>query len=192
MSGNLSEVCALRRFTGGLAPPSETRRHRTIPWSWKTFMEEANGPATHYDDRDCFGTSDRKRSNGSGAGLWPALRACDANRARAVLESGPPDTGATGPTATSGSTPPLLPFRCQTVTGTTRPQSLERGQRSSRAVAEMYIKGVSTRQDVMREFGSLSSSQVSRTTKLLDEELAAQPAPDELPDPGCALRKSPP
>ncbi len=81
------------------------------------------------------------------------------------------------PTATSGSTPPLLPFRCQTVTGTIRPQSLERGQRSSRAVAEMYIKGVSTRQDVMREFGSLSSSQVSRATRLLDEELAAQPAP---------------
>ena len=61
------------------------------------------------------------------------------------------------------------------------PQSLERGQRSSRAVmlavAEMYIKGVSTRQaeDVMREFGieSLSSSQVSRATKLLDKELAA-------------------
>jgi transposase-like protein len=61
------------------------------------------------------------------------------------------------------------------------PQSLERGQRSSRAVmlavAEMYIKGVSTRQaeDVMREFGieSLSSTQVSRAAKLLDEELAA-------------------
>lgn len=50
------------------------------------------------------------------------------------------------------------------------PQSLERGHRSVRAVmlavAEMYIKGVSTRQAeaVMREFGieSLSSSQVSR------------------------------
>ena len=61
------------------------------------------------------------------------------------------------------------------------PQSLERGQRSSRAVmlavAEMYIKGVSTRQaeDVMRQFGieSLSSTQVSRATKLLDDELAA-------------------
>ncbi|MCP4211311.1 MAG: IS256 family transposase [Halieaceae bacterium] len=61
------------------------------------------------------------------------------------------------------------------------PQSLERGQRSSRAVmlavAEMYIKGVSTRQAeaVMREFGieSLSSTQVSRATKLLDDELAA-------------------
>ena len=61
------------------------------------------------------------------------------------------------------------------------PQSLERGQRSSRAVmlavAEMYIKGVSTRQaeDVMREFGieSLSSTQVSRATKLLDDELEA-------------------
>ncbi|WP_139384078.1 IS256 family transposase [Novosphingobium mathurense] len=61
------------------------------------------------------------------------------------------------------------------------PQSLERTRRSVRAVvlsvAEMYIKGVSTRQAeaVMREFGieSLSSSQVSRATKLLDEELEA-------------------
>lgn len=61
------------------------------------------------------------------------------------------------------------------------PQSLERGRRSVRAVmlavAEMYIKGVSTRQAeaVMREFGieSLSSSQVSRAAKLLDEELEA-------------------
>ena len=49
------------------------------------------------------------------------------------------------------------------------PQALERGRRSCRAVmlavAEMYIKGVSTRdaEAVMREFGhkSLSSSQVS-------------------------------
>ena len=61
------------------------------------------------------------------------------------------------------------------------PQSLERGRRSVRAVmlavAEMYIKGVSTREAeaVMREFGieSLSSSQVSRAAKLLDEELEA-------------------
>ncbi|MCP4210527.1 MAG: IS256 family transposase [Halieaceae bacterium] len=61
------------------------------------------------------------------------------------------------------------------------PQSLERGRRSVRAVmlavAEMYIKGVSTREveAVMREFGieSLSSAQVSRATKLLDEELEA-------------------
>jgi len=61
------------------------------------------------------------------------------------------------------------------------PQSLERGRRSVRAVmlavAEMYIKGVSTRQAeaVMREFGieSLSSSQVSRAAKLLDDELEA-------------------
>lgn len=61
------------------------------------------------------------------------------------------------------------------------PQSLERGRRSVRAVmlavAEMYVKGVSTRQAeaVMREFGieSLSSSQVSRAAKLLDEELEA-------------------
>lgn len=61
------------------------------------------------------------------------------------------------------------------------PRSLERGRRSVRAVmlavAEMYIKGVSTRQAeaVMREFGieSLSSSQVSRAAKLLDDELDA-------------------
>ena len=61
------------------------------------------------------------------------------------------------------------------------PQSLERGRRSVRAVmlavAEMYIKGVSTREAeaVMRQFGieSLSSSQVSRATRLLDEELKA-------------------
>ena len=61
------------------------------------------------------------------------------------------------------------------------PQSLERGRRSVRAVmlavAEMYIKGVSTRdvEAVMAEFGieSLSSSQVSRATKLLDAELQA-------------------
>ncbi len=61
------------------------------------------------------------------------------------------------------------------------PQSLERGRRSVRAVmlavAEMYIKGVSTRdvESVMREFGieSLSSSQVSRAAKTLDEELDA-------------------
>ena len=59
------------------------------------------------------------------------------------------------------------------------PQSLERGRRSTRAVmlavAEMYFKGVSTRdvEAVMREFGieSLSSAQVSRAARLLDEEL---------------------
>ena len=55
------------------------------------------------------------------------------------------------------------------------PQSLEVGQRSSRALmmaaAEMYILGVSTRQveKVMQEFGieSLSWTQVSRATKLV-------------------------
>ena len=45
------------------------------------------------------------------------------------------------------------------------------------AIAEMYVKGVSTRDaaQVMREFGlkSLSSTQVSRAAALLDEELAA-------------------
>lgn len=61
------------------------------------------------------------------------------------------------------------------------PHSLERGRRSVRAlmlaVAEMYIKGVSTREAeaVMRDFGieSLSSTQVSRATKLVDEKLEA-------------------
>lgn len=61
------------------------------------------------------------------------------------------------------------------------PQSLERGRRSVRAVmlavAEMYIKGVSTREveAVMREFGieSLSSMQVSRAARMLDDELEA-------------------
>ena len=61
------------------------------------------------------------------------------------------------------------------------PQALERGRRSCRAVmlavAEMYVCGVSTRdaERVMAEFGlkSLSSTQVSRATKLLDDELKA-------------------
>ena len=59
------------------------------------------------------------------------------------------------------------------------PQSLERGQRSVRAVmlavAEMYIKGVSTREveAILRQFGieSLSSTQVSRAARQLDTEL---------------------
>jgi putative transposase len=61
------------------------------------------------------------------------------------------------------------------------PQSLERGRRSCRAVmlavAEMYVKGVSTRDAarVMAEFGleGLSSTQVSRAARLLDDELEA-------------------
>src|ERR671920_1576679 len=61
------------------------------------------------------------------------------------------------------------------------PQALERGRRSCRAVmlavAEMYVKGVSTRDaaKVMAEFGlkSLSSMQVSRAAALLDDELQA-------------------
>lgn len=59
------------------------------------------------------------------------------------------------------------------------PQSLERGTRTSRAVmlaiAEMYVKGVSTRDvaDILDKFGidGLSSTQVSRASKLLDHEL---------------------
>jgi putative transposase len=61
------------------------------------------------------------------------------------------------------------------------PHSLERGRRSCRAVmlcaAEMYVKGVSTRavEKVLAEFGieGLSSTQVSRASALLDEELKA-------------------
>jgi putative transposase len=59
------------------------------------------------------------------------------------------------------------------------PSALERGVRSERAlkcaIAEMYVQGVSTRKvtEVMRELCGLevSSTQVSRATKLLDEEL---------------------
>jgi putative transposase len=61
------------------------------------------------------------------------------------------------------------------------PKSLERGVRSERAlklaVAEMYVQGVSTRKvtEITRELCGLdvSSSQVSRAAKLLDEELEA-------------------
>jgi transposase-like protein len=61
------------------------------------------------------------------------------------------------------------------------PQSLERGRRSCRAVmlaaAEMYVQGVSTR-DVEKVFAglgieSMSSTQVSRATRMLDGELDA-------------------
>ena len=84
------------------------------------------------------------------------------------------------------------------------PQSLEVGQRSTRALmmaaAEMYISGVSTRQveKVMQEFGieSLSSTQVSRATKQLDKELEAwRNRPIGVMKyliPGCALRKGAP
>src|ERR1051325_7579102 len=59
------------------------------------------------------------------------------------------------------------------------PTALERGVRSVRALkcplAEMYVQGVSTRKvtEVMRELCGLdvSSTQVSRATRLLDEEL---------------------
>ena len=61
------------------------------------------------------------------------------------------------------------------------PQSLERGVRSERAlklaVAEMYVNGVSTRKvtEVTEQLCGLSvtSSQVSRATALLDEELSS-------------------
>jgi len=61
------------------------------------------------------------------------------------------------------------------------PQALERGTRSERAlklaVAEMYVKGVSTRKvaAITKELCGLdiSSTQVSRASQLLDEELEA-------------------
>lgn len=61
------------------------------------------------------------------------------------------------------------------------PSALEKGVRSERAlklaVAEMYVQGVSTRKvtEVMEQLCGLevSSTQVSRATKLLDEELNA-------------------
>ena len=61
------------------------------------------------------------------------------------------------------------------------PSALQRGERSERAlklaVAEMYVQGVSTRKvaEITEELCGLdvSSSQVSRASQLLDEELAA-------------------
>jgi len=61
------------------------------------------------------------------------------------------------------------------------PKALERGERSERAlklaVAEMYVQGVSTRKvtQITRELCGLdvSSTQVSRVAKLLDDELEA-------------------
>ena len=61
------------------------------------------------------------------------------------------------------------------------PTALERGERSERALklalAEMYVQGVSTRKvtEITRELCGLnvSSSQVSRASELLDEELEA-------------------
>lgn len=61
------------------------------------------------------------------------------------------------------------------------PSALEKGIRSERAlklaIAEMYVQGVSTRKvtEVMQQLCGLdvSSTQVSRATKLLDEELNA-------------------
>src|SRR5579885_1579574 len=61
------------------------------------------------------------------------------------------------------------------------PSALERGIRSERAlklaIAEMYVQGVSTRKvtEVMRELCGLevSTTQVSRATALLDQELTA-------------------
>jgi putative transposase len=60
------------------------------------------------------------------------------------------------------------------------PKSLERGLRSERAlklaIAEMYVQGVSTRRvkEITRELCGLdvSSTEVSRAAKLLDEELS--------------------
>ena len=67
----------------------------------------------------------------------------------------------------------------QTRDGDFYPSSLERGERSERAlklaVAEMYVQGVSTRKvaKITAELCGLdvSSTQVSRAAKLLDEEL---------------------
>jgi len=61
------------------------------------------------------------------------------------------------------------------------PSALEKGVRSERAlklaIAEMYVQGVSTRKvtEVMRQLCGLdvSSTQVSRATQLMDEELNA-------------------
>lgn len=69
----------------------------------------------------------------------------------------------------------------QTRDGEFYPSTLERGERSERAlklaVAEMYVQGVSTRKvaEITEQLCGLdvSSSQVSRAAQLLDEELQA-------------------
>ena len=71
------------------------------------------------------------------------------------------------------------------------PKALERGERSERAlklaIAQMYVEGVSTRKvtEITRELCGLdvTSSQVSRAAKLLDEE---------IPHPRRALQEGPP
>ena len=71
------------------------------------------------------------------------------------------------------------------------PSALEKGERSERALllalAEMYIQGVSTRKvtEILEELCSLeiTSTQVSRATKKLDETLEAwrNRKPEECP-----------
>ena len=98
-----------------------------------------------------------------------------------------------------------LPLQIPQVRGEVEfyPSALERGVRSERAlkcaIAEMYVQGVSTRKvtEVMRELCGLeiSSTQMSRATKLLDEELSRLAEPADRGSPvclsRCALRKDP-
>ena len=84
------------------------------------------------------------------------------------------------------------------------PKALERGERSERAlklaVAQMYVEGVSTRKvtEITRELcgQGISSTQVSRAAKLLDEEISKVAEPGagrvQVPDPRCALREGAP
>ncbi len=83
------------------------------------------------------------------------------------------------------------------------PSTLERGERSERALklalAEMVVQGVSTRKvaAITKELCGLdvSSAQVSRAAKLLDEELDAwrnrKLDPRPVPGSRCQIRKSP-
>ena len=83
------------------------------------------------------------------------------------------------------------------------PRSLERGCRSEKAlklaIAEMYVMGVSTRKvtEITEQLcgTEISASQVSRISKLLDDELEAvsQPPFGQLSScvPGCPLREGP-
>nr|WP_299655618.1 IS256 family transposase [uncultured Jannaschia sp.] len=163
--------------------------HGVATRPWRT----TNGQTKRYSGRGPLGTADRTRAERHCHGLRPSVRAGDARRERErFFGAGLYERT----TERRGYANGYKPKRIDTPAGTVAvdvpktaghdgtpfyPQSLERGRRSVRAVmlamAEMYVKGVSTREaeSVMREFGieSLSSSQVSRAARLLDDELEA-------------------
>jgi putative transposase len=155
-------------------------------------MEKREWTAEGYDGRGPLGTSDRTWAGDIATVFARAFELAMQIERERFLRAGPYERTAERQGYANGYKPKRIDTPAGTVTvdvpktaghdgAPFYPQSLERGRRSVRAVmlavAEMYIKGVSTREveAVMREFGieSLSSSQVSRAAKLLDDELEA-------------------